>query len=76
MIDYLIREGAAWVVAQNAALWSRGTVLGPELQEFYASWFERATLARVRLVVVPEIGNPPFYADLKTRGIAPPLDFR
>ncbi|MDX1480669.1 MAG: hypothetical protein R3315_03280 [Woeseiaceae bacterium] len=74
-LDYLTREGLAWIRAERERLRPGAAELSPEQRAHFAAYFEPATLDAVRYRVVDRIDNPGFYADLARQGIDPPLDF-
>ena len=76
VIEYLIREGAAWVKDENSRRWPQAMPLdGPVLASF-GPYFEPETLARVRVQWVEQISNPPFYAGLQEQDIENLPDFQ
>ncbi len=75
LMQYLIREGRAWIRFQRDALRPLGVTLEPELKNFYSAYFELETLDDVVICDRPRIENPPFYRDLAQQGISVLLDF-
>jgi hypothetical protein len=75
-LQLFIREGTAWVSAGHAAFGRLGRPLISPIQGLLATFIPPETLARIRVVLVPQIENPPFYTDLAAQGFAMPLDFR
>jgi hypothetical protein len=75
LLQYFIREGAAWARSQRDILRPGAVALSSQLKKFYSAHFAADTLSAVRLCFLPVIPNPTFYADLGRRGISIPLDF-
>jgi hypothetical protein len=75
-LELFIREGTAWVSAGQAAFAPHGNPLISPIRDFLAPFLPAEALARIRVVFVPQIENPPFYAALAAQGISMPLDFR
>ena len=74
-LDYLAREGLAWIRAERERLRPGAAELSAEQRSRLESHFEAATLDAVRFRVVDRIENPGFYDDLARQGIEAPLDF-
>ena len=75
-LDFFIVQGRAWATQMHAELHPNGHPLAAALIRRLSPFFTPNTLARIRVVFLKEIPNPPFYSVLATRGQQIPLDFR
>jgi len=75
LLEFLIREGAAWVQAQKGLHRPNGRVLTTQEKRSFAGFFEPETLDAARVKKVPVIQNPDFYDELAQLGVQAPMDF-
>lgn len=75
LLEFLIREGAAWVQAQSNLHRPNGRVLTAQEKQNFSGFFEPETLDATRMRKVPVIENPEFYGQLAQLGVQVPLDF-
>ncbi len=75
-LPQLILHAAGWVRRLHDALYPTATPLPEQFSPLFAPFFAPSTLARIRLLLVPEIPNPDFYPALQAQGLPVPLDFR
>lgn len=64
LIDYLVDQGQAWVVAERARQRPDARSLTVEERQALAGFFSRRVLERVRVKRLPFIEDPGFYAKL------------
>lgn len=70
-----LRGSQHWVSSARAAYRETASALTADVVGVFRFYFPDRLLADARLVFVPEIPNPPFYAALAGQGLPPPLDF-
>jgi hypothetical protein len=74
-LDLLIQHAASWVHAERQAHRNGAALLLPDVRRRLGPYFRAALLDAVRIVLVPSIGNPPFYQELPPE-LPDPIDFR
>ncbi|MFQ5847147.1 MAG: hypothetical protein ACE5IQ_05655 [Candidatus Methylomirabilales bacterium] len=75
LLEFLIREGSAWVQAQRDLYRPDGRPLTTQEKQNFGSFFEIEALDSARVRKVPVIHNPDFYGQLAQLGVHIPLDF-
>jgi hypothetical protein len=75
LLQFFMVQGREWAASMHSDLYARGRPLPPPLKQLYEPFFGADTLSRIRVLVLPAIPNPHFYATLASRGLPPPLDF-
>ena len=75
LLDFLIENGHAWVRAQRDRHRPGGRTLLATERTALRPFFDERILDGTRIVSVPVIPNPDFYARLAALGVSPPLDF-
>jgi hypothetical protein len=76
LVAFLIPNAQQWIASQRDAHRPHSSPLPAADSALLQRYFRQATLERSRIRRVPQIQNPPFYADLARVGIPIPLDFR
>jgi hypothetical protein len=74
-LQFFIVQGCAWAGQMHAEFYPQGHSLADPTTRLLTPFFGSNTLARIHLVFLKEIPNPPFYSILAARGIPPPLNF-
>jgi hypothetical protein len=75
LLGFLIENGRTWVRSQRDRHRLGGRTLTPAERAALRPFFEERILDSARIVSVPVISNPDFYAGLAALGVPPPLDF-
>jgi hypothetical protein len=76
LVSQLLKtNGLTWVQAQRVLHRPSGQALDDRDRKAFEPFFLAETLDLVRVKYVPALANPPFYADLASRGGPQPLDF-
>lgn len=75
LLQYLIERGAAWVARQRDLHRPGAMMLDREARAALAPFFGAEVLSSACFKTVARIENPEFYAHLRARGVAIPLDF-
>ena len=76
LIGFLIPNARCWIEDQRNLHRSGGRSITPEETNLLQRYFRAKTLELTRIKMVPQIENPPFYAELIRAGHPIPLDFR
>jgi hypothetical protein len=76
LVAFLIPNAQQWIASQRNAHRPHSNPLPATDADILQRYFRPTTLGRSRIRRVPQIENPPFYADLARAGIPMPLDFR
>jgi hypothetical protein len=74
-LDFFVEQGRAWAALMHSELHPLGLPLRPPLIDSLKPFVQGGALERIRVVPVPAIPNPPFYAQLHAQGLRVPLDF-
>ena len=75
-IDVLESGAIDWIGRQRERYRSTGSPLAPEFRRALQHHYAQEVLESVRVVMVAQIENPDFYAELALAGYQIPLDFR
>lgn len=75
LVDFLIRNGQAWVQSQRDIHRPTARPLSAEEKTDFAGFFDTQTLESARVKKVPMIENPEFYGQLAAMQVSVPLDF-
>jgi hypothetical protein len=75
LIAFLFDQGSRWVNAQRDGYRPQGRSLSVAESTVMAPFFAEEARAIARIVNVPLIANPDFYASLTSKGITTLLDF-
>ena len=75
-LRFLIDNGKAWIVTQRATYRPQAQSLPDAMRSRFSPFFTTGILDAARVHLIPEIQNPPFYAQLAAAGQPLPLDFR
>lgn len=73
-IPWVVQKASDWGKEQEAKLLGGGKIIDPRRHDALKRFFDPEILESARIVLVPEIPNPPFYAELRRQGL-PVLDF-
>ncbi len=76
LLRFLITNGQEWVQVQRHLHRAAARTLLESEKAAMRPFFRDQVLDDARVLHVPLIENPGFYAELKTVGVSPPLDFR
>lgn len=74
-LAFFVAQGRKWAADTHAELYSQGRALPDSIMQVLLPFFGSDTLSRIRVVVLPQIPNPPFYSVLASQGVPIPLDF-
>jgi hypothetical protein len=72
----MIQRGGLWIRGERERHNASGRPLTQTEVLALSGFFESSLLASIRIVTVPEIANPDFYAELAALGAPMPLDLR
>lgn len=75
LVDFLIRNGQAWVQSQRDVYRPTARPLAAEEKANFHGFFDPETLESARIKKVPIIQNPEFYGQLAALRVPIPLDF-
>ena len=76
LINFLIPNARTWIEDQRDEHRSGGRSITSEETNPLQRYYRTKTLELARIKMVPQIENPPFYAELSRAGLPIPLDFR
>lgn len=74
-LELLIEKATTWVSEARATYQPLASPLSPDVVLLLRPYFEPTILESARVLVVPELPNPPFYSDLVASDVSALIDF-